>query len=141
MELLFPAAPRRPGNRSRPQRKEGPACTSGSTRTTHPIAHPDGQPIYPIVGCTRRPTGHRGPRRRISTGVQWYEFDGGCRVDHGIDHRPLGIIFRARRVVADQSDREGGRGLAIAGLILGYLGLAAWIALIIFYASLSNGPY
>ncbi|MCB1296926.1 MAG: DUF4190 domain-containing protein [Gordonia sp.] len=59
----------------------------------------------------------------------------------GLTVAPLGIVFGHIGLSQIKRTGEGGRGLAIAGLILGYIGLAASIILIIFYASLLNGAY
>ena len=47
----------------------------------------------------------------------------------GLTVAPLGIVFGHIGLCQINRTGEGGRGLAIAGLILGYIGLAAWIVL------------
>lgn len=59
----------------------------------------------------------------------------------GLTVAPLGIIFGHIGLSQIKRTGEGGRGLAVAGLVLGYLGLALSIALIIVYASLLNSAY
>lgn len=108
-----------------------------------PIGHtPDGQPIYPIVGYT--PDGQPVTADRV---VGLRPTPGGTNsmaivaLIMGLTVAPLGIVFGHIGLSQIKRTGEGGRGLAIAGLILGYIGLAASIILIIFYASLLNGAY
>lgn len=48
---------------------------------------------------------------------------------------PIGNYFGHIGLSQINRTGEGGRGLALAGPILGHFGLAAWIVLIVFYAS------
>ena len=108
-----------------------------------PIAHtPDGQPIYPIVGYTpdgQPVTADRAVGfRPASSGTNSMAV---VALIMGLTIAPLGIIFGHVGLSQINRTGEGGRGLAIAGLILGYIGLAAWIVLIVFYASIFTGGY
>ncbi|MDH6247896.1 DUF4190 domain-containing protein [Mycobacterium sp. OTB74] len=105
-----------------------------------PIGHTiDGQPIYPVVGYT--PDGEPVTADRavgvhptavgtntmaiVSLIAAWNFF-------------PLGIIFG--HIALSQINRtgQGGRGLAIAGLVLGYLTLAATVIVVIALVSATS---
>lgn len=109
-----------------------------------PIGHTtDGQPIYPVVGYT--PDGKPVTADRAVGLQQPVAATGGTNsmsivaLITGLTVAPLGIIFG--HIALSQINRTGqeGRGFAIAGLVLGYLGLASWIALVIFWIVMLNG--
>ena len=54
---------------------------------------------------------------------------------------PLGIVFGhvAMSQIKRSNGTQGGRGMAVAGLIVGYLALAAWIGLTVAVSSSNNG--
>ena len=105
-----------------------PSAGVSSTKPTR-IGHTsDGQPIYPIVGYT--PDGQPVTADRA---VGWRPASGGTNsmavvaLIMGLTVAPLGIVFGHIGLCQINRTGEGGSGLAIAGLILGYIGLAAWI--------------
>lgn len=53
----------------------------------------------------------------------------------------LGIIFGHVGMSQINRNREGGRGLAVAGLILGYIGLVATIAIYALVFAAASGDY
>jgi peptidyl-prolyl cis-trans isomerase B (cyclophilin B) len=47
----------------------------------------------------------------------------------------LGVIFGHISLSQIKTRNEGGKGMAIAGLVLGYVGIAGWIFWIIIFAA------
>ena len=121
------------------QRSKATAKSRADHPSTQPIGHTtDGQPIYPIVGYTPdgqpvtadravgvKPVGAGTNTMAILSLIAAWNFF------------PLGIIFGHVALSQLTSTGQSGRGLAIAGLTLGYFSLAAaaLIAIAIFGAS------
>jgi hypothetical protein len=54
---------------------------------------------------------------------------------------PLGVIFGHVAISQINKTGEGGRGLAIAGLVIGYVGCAAGLFWMLVVAGASNSGY
>ncbi len=90
----------------------------------------DGQPIYPVVGYTtdgRPVTADRAVAvRPAATGTNSMAI---VALITGLTIAPLGIVFGHIALSQINQTGQSGRGLAIAGLVLGYVSLAAVILL------------
>lgn len=92
-----------------------------------PIGHTsDGKPIYPVVGYT--PDGQAiTADRALGMKPEGTNSMAITSLITGLTIAPLGIIFG--HIALSQIKRTGqdGKGMAIAGLVLGYVALASWI--------------
>ena len=130
------AVPRRPhlGDRRRPHPGSVRQALAGCRqRPAQPIAHtPDGKPIYQVVGYT--PDGQAITADR-AVGLQQFNPKTNS---FAIVALIMGFVFPLLaipfgHIVRGQIQQTGeqGAGLALAGLILGYIGLSALIILFV----------
>ncbi|MFI2837593.1 DUF4190 domain-containing protein [Mycolicibacterium sp. PDY-3] len=102
-----------------------------------PVGHTtDGQPIYPVVGYT--PDGQPVTADR-AVGLQPHTAGTNTMaivaLITGLTIAPLGIVFGHIALSQIKRTWQDGRGLAIAGLVLGYLGLGFSILTLILIAA------
>lgn len=87
----------------------------------------DGQPIYPVVGYTPDGQPVTADRaigiRPTSAGTNSMAI---VAVITGLTIAPLGIVFGHIALSQIKQTGQGGRGLAIAGLVLGYVSVALY---------------
>ncbi|WP_396885306.1 DUF4190 domain-containing protein [Mycolicibacterium sp. CBMA 226] len=87
----------------------------------------DGQAIYPVVGYTADGTPVTADRtagvRPIATGTNNMAI---AALITGLTIAPLGIVFGHIALSQIKQTGQGGRGLAIAGLVLGYVTVALY---------------
>ena len=98
----------------------------------------DGQPIYPVVGYTadgRAVTADRAVGLRPG-GTNSMAI---VALITALTVAPLGIVFG--HIALSQINRSGqdGRAFAVAGLVLGYVGLVTWIIAAIVWVAVLNG--
>lgn len=98
----------------------------------------DGQPIYPVVGYTAEGTPVTADRaagvRPVATGTNSMAV---AALITGLTIAPLGIVFGHIALSQIKQTDQDGRGLAIAGLVLGYVSVALYaIVFLVIWANL-----
>ena len=111
-----------------------PPVPPGSTQPANPPPSPSGYPGPPVqqqVYVNQAPRTNGLAVAAFVLGLLWICYIGSV----------LGVIFGhvALYQIKQSNDTQGGKGLAIAGLVLGYLGLSVFI--FFFIAGVASIPF